>query len=377
MGPMIYTQCDLGPKNSVVTVQAGCGCDGQYIQSVMVGNLKEVPNAAGLGAAQCAKEFHGYSEEARNKFFNWREQVNCAAAIEQQCNDRQKRLQLDKMDRTGKTKEMREGMDKLEDDKNELLSQTIDVYKMSVLQAQRTAAKLRSQLADPGEWTKPITYKKIPGMKLDQGEEVTGELGPQSCQMECSKDQSCKSVSFRSKDGLCLVSPSTLMYDDSWNAYLRTGDADSGSKSFNVIPGMKLQTPDDVVYAGNVKVTLDECKHDCLISEQCKSISYSSAGVCIRGEAGIDYDDEWDYFEKQVAAADWHHSYYDKVTKERREKKKLELSVIEQVIKTKRTHDALSVQALAHQETMPGAEAEAEANRVDDRPQRAVVLPLP
>jgi len=376
-GPMIYTQCDLGPENSVVTVQAGCGCQGKFIQSVMVGNLKEVPNAAGLGAAQCAKEFHRYSEEARNKFFNWREQVNCAAAIEHQCKARQNTLQLDKMDRTGKPKEMREGMDKLEHDKNQLLSHTMDAYKMSVLQAQRTADKLRSQLADPSEWTKPISYKRIPGMKLDQGEEVTGEMGPQSCQMECSKDQSCKSVSFRPKDGLCLVSPSTLMYDDSWNAYLRTSDADSGGKSFNVIPGMKLQTPDDVVYAGNVKVTLDECKHDCLISDQCKSVSYSSVGVCIRGEAGIDYDDDWDYFEKQVATADWHNSYYDKVTKERREKKKLELSVIEQVIKTKRTHDAMSVQALAYQEIKPVAEAEAEANMVDDRLQRDVILPLP
>merc|ERR1711990_455369 len=48
--------------------------------------------------------------------------------------------------RAQKTKEMQADMNKIEDNKNMMMSASMNIYKMSVLQAQRTATKLRADL---------------------------------------------------------------------------------------------------------------------------------------------------------------------------------------------------------------------------------------
>merc|ERR1711988_1693902 len=89
-GPFVYAQCKVGPETRTgerlpVHIQAGCGCGGKYMHSVMMGNLEQGSAKFNQASAYCINEFMTMAGVARSNFFSWQEPVSCAASIEMAC----------------------------------------------------------------------------------------------------------------------------------------------------------------------------------------------------------------------------------------------------------------------------------------------------
>jgi len=60
-GPFVYAKCEIGPevagKPTFITVQAGCGCNGRYVHSMMIGHLESESQTKNKAPQHCITEF--------------------------------------------------------------------------------------------------------------------------------------------------------------------------------------------------------------------------------------------------------------------------------------------------------------------------------
>merc|ERR1712072_773159 len=175
----------------------------------MVGNVQKWDGDKDLSnTGKCVSEFHQYAELARKEFFSWEHHIRCCSAIEEACRARDERIEEVRRSKDG----LIPSMASLRWKKENLMNRQMSVYKMSIDQAKKREAKLRSELTKSSEWSKGFVFHKVPGMSLkDNGDLRVGEaLG--SCKNLCLSRPLCKSISYRKMDGSCYYSSSTMAY---------------------------------------------------------------------------------------------------------------------------------------------------------------------
>jgi len=383
--PFVYVKCELGPVEggspTLVTIQAGCGCHGRYLHSMMVGHLEQESRKSTKSSSRCIKEFQEHSEAARNKVFAWQPYAMCAGLVYAACN---------KYHESQAERKEIERHDKLNffSDTSQIINDTISDYRLTIKQAVRREGELRKELADPNVWMPAIQYYKVPYLVFrDNGEEVK-DIQFAACRLRCSSNRKCKSMSYKHVDETCIMSTNTPMYDENFSCYLkkRTG-YDEGSTemmgSFHMLPGMKTQEADDENTEHGS--SLAQCKYDCLNSERCQAVSYSSESmVCIRAESSIAYDEQWNYYEKEVTTPTdnmmFNPNEYDKkVIQERKVKAAQELQVIKKLVtyKRKTEHEASHSEIQALERNLPEADALEDERQDKERFAAPVVLRTP
>lgn len=383
-GPLVYVQCDVGGLQSMkslpVTVQAGCGCGGRFLHSIMVGNLEQ--QSKEKKPEFCVNEFTRFSELARAEFFSWNHHATCAIAIENAC--RQHETTLVQRQRWAQKEKLQVNIGV----KMPIINNSISVYEMNVQQAQHTVDRLRQDLRNPGKWMQGVGFVKIPYLVLRSDGEESSPLTDTSlaeCRFECTKNKECKSFSFKPSTGSCIMSADTLMYDEKFNCYLKkvTGVDElmtSQGGSFHIIPGMKMGDASSKAQEGYF--SLQSCKLDCINADGCQSVSYSAEdGTCIRSEANLAYDEEYNYYEKEkkvIGGTDFDEPAFNKkVANERRQKAQQELEVLQQLIAWKMKTNELSEGSQSVERALPRAEAFEEERHDLDVHAANVMLPVP
>jgi len=331
-GPFVYPRCSVGPYGADVTVEAGCGCTGQLMRNIMVGNVEKP--SGWPGAKRCVKDFHRHAEMARQNVFKVPQIMSCAQQIHSMCKQNAHLRKEAMQNRQTGLKGIVRGIER---QKNQVIKNRISIYKQSIKQLTKTILRLRHDLATPAIWSAPIKYRKIPGMHLLDNGDLHPNTPLKSCRNMCSSDRKCKSISFRKVDNSCYMSVSTMTYDYSFNCYLKkTGQDMPGKDSFDIIPGMKIVNSDTKKLESKVdKVALSECQGDCLNSDKCRSVSYAkSTGECLRSDVSLSYDDAWDYFDKDTSGLPkFDVNHWDaQVGKERRTKIMEQMRVAEKVL---------------------------------------------
>lgn len=378
-GPYVYPKCALGVNGAAVTIEAGCGCGGQYMRTIMIGNVEKSSGELGLSTQMCVKDFKRHAEVARQKIFETVSVFECGRQIEEMCTAKAQRYIAAIEDKTTGLIAIKKN---ISDQKNQLINNQISVYQQSRSDLARTVSRLRHELATPAIWSAPIKYRKIPGMHFLDNGDLHPRTPFKSCKVMCSASRKCKSVSFRRMDNSCYMSSSTISYDDDFNCYLKKGERDApSSDSFDTIPGMKIVTPDTQKVESKVdKVSLAECKGDCLNSDECKSISYSkSTGECLRAEVSLQYDSEWDYYDKDKSGLPKFDapSYDVQVANERHSKVISQLHLAEKVMKKKQEEDDASLEVEARKRNVPTTSIMQARATDEKRENQPVVLPVP
>lgn len=383
-GPFVYAKCQLGPDSSEITVQAGCGCDGRFLHSIMVGHLQRQPEEKQRKASpRCVREFYKFSEAARTQFFTWQTQATCAGLIETECT----RHHATVAQRQQSALRQKAALDVHMT--SPLINNTISAYKMTIKEAEEREAMLRKKLATPTDWMQGLNYHKIPNIVLRANGELFKDYPFGKCRMHCSMNKKCKSMSWNRVDQECVTSSNTMLYDESFNCYLKkqTGYDETMTMkdgNFHMLPGMRMEPEGD---GGEPETgySLAECQFDCVNAEDCKAISYSAEKqLCIRSRTSLEYNEDWDYYEKGKA------SVKDQMFKERREKQwdtdvaverkekaNAELSVIKQVVDFKTKSEELSMKSLATGRYLPQSDAEALTLQDKETSAAEVVLPVP
>jgi len=277
------------------------------------------------------------------------------------------------------------GIDKIYEQKAEIIRTETSIYKLTVKESQERVAKLETIISTPLKWSKDIVYRKIPNMALKAGGEEVNDYSLGKCRIKCTQSKFCKSISFRKRTGTCYISSQTMNYDDQFNTYLKKEaikDLSGVGGEFILIPGIKLKPPDATVQGGSGAnlFTLEECQSDCITSPQCKSISFSkSQGLCIRADSTLDYDGEWDYFEKDLSGVEKFdgRAYDIEVNDERKIKATRQLEVIRQQLRFTKEQDKLSASTPAYEKNRPLAFALAEERAEGAVSNAKVILPLP
>ena len=380
-GPFVYAKCEIGPevagKPTFITVQAGCGCNGRYVHSMMIGHLESESQTKNKAPQHCITEFQKNAEAARSKLFGWQPYTACAGIIDTACAKHdQIVLQRQAMSKRESTK--------LLTMTNPIINDSIADYKLTIKGALAREHELRKAIADPGVWMPSVDYYTIPYLCLKENGELAKGIPLGQCRMRCTSSRACKSFSYKPLDESCITSSNTLLYDDTFDCYLKKklgfdeGPSSNGG-SFHMIPGMKVQDEDG---ANRAPYSLAECQLDCVNAEDCGAVSYSSEKrVCIRSRGSVDYNEEYTYYEKQLTLTKetlFVPGAYDKqVIMERNEKAAQELSVINKLVTSKRVSQELAIKSLSTAHNVPEADALEMQRQEKERLASDVVLPMP
>jgi len=373
-GPdFVYVQCDVGPEQQTITVQAGCGCGGRYLHSVLLGHLKSSDTNGGASPA-CFEQFYQSAEQARNKFFAWETHLACGARIKQACKQH-KQFQSERKLEAERTRNSIYGQT------SAVIENGISVYKMSVDEAQRTVTKLQAELANSATSNRGVKYAKIPNMVLRANGETLPGTSLAHCRIHCTTNKNCKSISFRSSDETCITSSASMMYHSSFNTYLKKrGGIDqpmAARSQFSLIPGMKFESQ------GSKKgafYSLEACKMSCLNAPACRGISYSQERkICIRSRTDLQYDDQWDYYEKEASVTEPFDDmeFNEGLVTERKAKASQELGVLQNLVKYKREAEEIDVKKLAWTQQLPPKDAEDKALHEKGLREQSVAIPMP
>jgi len=181
----------------------------------------------------------------------------------------------------------------------------LDLWKMANDDAVTTNNKLMKRLSTP--WKTKMSkecckYHRIPWFKLGFMGKRYKNKSKSGCKSLCNQFVGCKSYSYNINEKECIWSPQAVTYDQDWRFYSKAttlnGVVDG---TYHMFPGMKFLEPTTDVEKGK---SLQECMYSCTQELGCNSFSYSEPRTeCARSGQAIGYEENWQYYEKQVPQA--------------------------------------------------------------------------
>lgn len=278
--------CDLGLKVNVACdplnagsdrlLEVGCGCEGTYMQGHIFGVM--LMDVGGT----CAGKMQEWSQVVQKQYMRSYGMELCSAKVVTQCEIDAKQLAL---------KQEAQRASRSTADAKKLVDMETAVHEISKedRKVESVAAGMFKELENP-----IYTYTKIPGfgMLRDATPESTEDKG--LCEDSCNKQPKCKSFSFNTDKSLCAWSGNKLDYDSEYVLYIRSKS--SGLGQFSPIAGMKLVSDSEAM--GRAE-NADQCKYDCLLSDECSAVSFSRTHkICVISQLSMLLGSSWDYYEK-------------------------------------------------------------------------------
>jgi hypothetical protein len=141
-------------------------------------------------------------------------------------------------------------------------------------------------------------YNKIPGFAMTAGASEFDMSSVEDCKAKCSPDEECKSVSWNSAEGKCIISTEALSYDPNFTLFTKKTRDNSEYNSFH---GLVYRETGRKPTIGEPQVN---CESACTNDKSCKAFSYSntddqSRAKCWLSSQAISYNDNFVYYEKK------------------------------------------------------------------------------
>merc|ERR1719409_936505 len=170
---------------------------------------------------------------------------------------------------------------------------------------EQQAEAVSSAFADGEQTAPPLkesnSFNKIPFFLLKDGaEKVDGVKTQATCQKACVRQTKCRSFSFSVRKEDCLVSPNTLGLNSDFTFYSKRINPGEKDK-YRDFAGLMYQSKTWTRYMGK---TAEECRKFCDTGKDskgrhCNGYSYRSRDkTCLLSPFGVNYDNDYDYFER-------------------------------------------------------------------------------
>jgi len=182
---------------------------------------------------------------------------------------------------------------RMQEKKHKPLYKMIKSYDKSLAEEEKRIAKLRFVQSQS-----LYDYINIPHLRL-RGKQFTNTPHASACRRQCDRRGSCRSYAYNSRTKDCYWSTKTLDYDQSFVLYLKQRGNGRTNKEFFPIPGLKGEEGDQATFTG--VQTLGECKYNCFTDTTCDAVSYNAEkGECKGQSSGLEYNPDYQYYEKHV-----------------------------------------------------------------------------